>query len=51
MRTISFVLAFGLLLAGPSMAGSADASPPGAGTFAYKAAAPLPAALIQLAIR
>ena len=35
MRTLSFMLAFGLLLAGPSMAGSADAGLPGVGAFAY----------------
>jgi hypothetical protein len=35
MRTISFMLAFAFSLAGPSMAGSADQSLPGIGTFAY----------------
>ena len=35
MRTFSFILAFAFILAGPSMAGSADQSLPGAGTFAY----------------
>ena len=35
MRTISFILAFAFILAGPSMAGSSDAGPPGIGTFAY----------------
>jgi hypothetical protein len=34
MRTISFILAFVFLLAGPSMAGSSDSSP-GIGTFSY----------------
>jgi len=35
MRTISFILAFALILAGPSMAGSSDQVLPGVGTFAY----------------
>jgi hypothetical protein len=35
MRTLSFMLAFAFILAGPSMAGSADRSLPGVGTFAY----------------
>jgi hypothetical protein len=35
MRTISFILAFGSMLAGPSMAGSSDQKLPGVGTFAY----------------
>jgi len=35
MRTTSFILAFALLLAGPSMAGSSDQHLPGVGTFAY----------------
>ena len=37
MRTLSFILALGFVLAGPSMAGSTD-SLPGAGTFAYNGA-------------
>ena len=35
MRILSFILAFGFVLAGPSMAGSTDSSLPGIGTFAY----------------
>jgi hypothetical protein len=35
MRTISFILGFALLLAGPSIAGSSDGSLPGIGTFSY----------------
>ena len=35
MRTLSFILAFAFVLAGPSMAGSPDNSLPGIGTFAY----------------
>ena len=35
MRTTSFILAFAFILAGSSMAGSADQGLPGVGTFAY----------------
>jgi hypothetical protein len=35
MRTLSFLLAFAFVLAGPSMAGSSDGSLPGIGTFAF----------------
>lgn len=35
MRTISFILAFVFVVAGSSMAGSADAGLPGIGTFSY----------------
>jgi hypothetical protein len=35
MRTTSFILAFALLLVGPSIAGSSDQQLPGVGTFAY----------------
>jgi hypothetical protein len=35
MRTISFMLAFAFVLAGPSMAGSSDNGLPGIGTFSY----------------
>jgi len=35
MRTLSFILAFAFVLAGPSIAGSADSGLPGIGTFAY----------------
>jgi hypothetical protein len=35
MPTISFLLAFAFVLAGSSMAGSADAGLPGIGTFSY----------------
>jgi hypothetical protein len=38
MRTISFILAFAFILAGPSMAGSSDTSLPGIGTFSYNGA-------------
>jgi hypothetical protein len=35
MRTLSFVLAFAFVLAGPSMAGLSDNTLPGVGTLAY----------------
>jgi hypothetical protein len=35
MRTISFIVAFGFILAGPSMAGTSDNGSPGIGTFSY----------------
>ncbi len=35
MRTLSFILAFAFVLAGPSMAGSSNGTLPGIGTFAY----------------
>jgi hypothetical protein len=37
MRTLSFILAFAFVLAGPSMAGSSD-NLPAAGAFAYNGA-------------
>jgi hypothetical protein len=38
MRTLSFILAFAFVLAGPSMAGSSENMMPGVGTFAYNGA-------------
>ena len=35
MRTVSFMLAFAFVLAGPSMAGSVQSGLPGIGTFSY----------------
>jgi hypothetical protein len=35
MRTLSFILAFAFVLAGPSVAGWSDTGLPGIGTFAY----------------
>jgi hypothetical protein len=35
MRTLSFILAFAFVLAGPSLAGFSDNGLPGLGTFAY----------------
>jgi hypothetical protein len=35
MRTISLILAFAFVMAGSSMAGTADSGLPGIGTFSY----------------
>ncbi len=35
MQTLSFILAFALVLFGSSLAGSSETSLPGIGTFAY----------------
>ena len=35
MRTVSFILTFAFILAGPSMAGSSDNGLAGIGTFAH----------------
>lgn len=35
MQTLSFIVAFGLILAGSTIAGSSDSGLPGIGTFAY----------------
>jgi hypothetical protein len=35
MRTLSFILVFGFVLAGSSMAGLSDGGLPGVGSFAY----------------
>jgi hypothetical protein len=43
MRTISFILAFAFILAGPSMAGPSDGSLPGVGAFSYSGS-PIPSA-------
>ena len=44
MRTISFILAFAFVLAGPSMAGSSDNGLPGIGTFSYNGSPVVPLA-------
>ena len=49
MRTISFILAFAFILAGPSIAGSADSGTPGIGTFAYNGSTAAPDALMVIA--
>src|ERR1700712_2756991 len=44
MRTISFILAFAFILAGPSMAGSSENGLPGIGTFSYNGSPVVPTA-------
>jgi hypothetical protein len=44
MPTISFILAFAFILAGPSMAGTADGSLPGVGAFSYSGSPAIPSA-------
>lgn len=44
MRTISFILAFAFIMAGPSMAGSSDNGLPGIGTFSYNGSPVVPTA-------
>lgn len=49
MRTISFILGFAFILAGPSIAGSSDDSLPGIGTFSYNGSPAIPSAPAVLA--
>jgi hypothetical protein len=52
MQTLSFILAFAFILAGPTLAGSSDSSLPGIGTFAYNGspiAVPAPQTMIVAA--
>lgn len=53
MRTVSFILAFAFILAGPSMAGSSENGLPGIGAFSYNGslAVPTTAQLMVLAAR
>ncbi|MBR0713822.1 hypothetical protein [Bradyrhizobium liaoningense] len=51
MRALSFILAFGFVLAGSSLAGSADSGLPGVGTFAYNGAPIAPSQAIVVASR
>ena len=46
MRTISFILAFAFILAGPSMAGTSDGSLPGIGTFSYSGSPAISSVLV-----
>jgi hypothetical protein len=50
MRTLSFILAFAFVLAGPSIAGSLDSSLPGIGTFTYNGSPSATQALV-IAVR
>ena len=50
MRTLSFILAFAFVLAGPSMAGTPD-SLPAAGAFTYNGTPAMNSASLVLAAR
>ncbi len=49
MRILSFILAFGLVLAGAPLAGSTDANLPAPGAFAYNGVPLSPDVPMQLA--
>jgi hypothetical protein len=49
MRTISFILGFAFILAGPSIAGSSERSLPGIGTFSYTGSPAIPSTTTVLA--
>jgi hypothetical protein len=51
MRTISFIIAFAFVVAGSSMAGSADAGLPGIGTFSYNGSPIAPSQTLVVAAR
>jgi len=48
MQTVSFILAFAFILAGPSIAGSSDRGLPGSGAFSYNGS-PVPETLVVAA--
>jgi hypothetical protein len=51
MRTISFILAFAFVVAGTSMAGSAENGLPGVGTFSYNGSPVVASQAIVVAAR
>jgi hypothetical protein len=51
MRTMSFILAFAFVLAGSSLAGSADTGLPGIGTFSYNGSPVAPPQAMVVAAR
>jgi hypothetical protein len=51
MRTLSFILAFGFVLAGPSVAGLSDGGLPGVGSFSYTGSPVVAPAAIVVAAR
>jgi hypothetical protein len=51
MRTLSFILAFGFVLAGPSVAGLSDGGLPGVGSFSYTGSPVIAPAAIVVAAR
>jgi hypothetical protein len=51
MRTLSFILAFGFVLAVPSVAGLSDGGLPGVGSFSYTGSPVVAPAAIVVAAR
>jgi hypothetical protein len=51
MRTLTFILAFGFVLAGPSMAGLSSSGLPGIGSFSYTGSPVVTPAAIVVAAR
>ena len=51
MRTFSFILAFAFIMAGSSIAGSADQGLPGVGTFTYNGSPMTAAAPVVVAAK
>jgi hypothetical protein len=51
MRTVSFILAFVFVIAGSSMAGSAESALPGVGTFSYNGTPVVPSQTLIVAVR
>ena len=51
MRTVSFILAFVFVVAGSSMAGSAESGLPGVGTPSYNGTPVAPSQTLTVAVR
>ncbi len=51
MRALSFILVFGFVLAGPSLAGTPDGNLPGIGTFQYSGSPAATAKPVMVAAR
>ena len=51
MRILSFILAFGFVLVGPSMAGPINSSVPGIGAFSYAGSVVVAAPAVRVAAR
>lgn len=51
MRTASFILALAFVIAGSSMAGSAESGLPGVGTFSYNGTPVAPSQTLVVAVR
>lgn len=51
MRMVSFILAFVFVIAGSSMAGSAESGLPGVGTFSYNGTPVAPSEALIVAVR